>query len=221
MSIPSRSRPALAARLRVLALTLLVVIATTLASSVAPVAAVTTTPYGTNLVKNPSFEAGAASANGYTIVPIPSWGTVVGATVVGYGTSGFPTKKQGRHVSGGHKFYTAGPPNPLCGYAYQTIQIVGRDVAIDTGHVELVMSARVGSNVHDAFVDLKMFDTLAGVTSEVGFSKHATNRKMLLGSVSQIIPATTRSVQIHLIAPNSAGYCDAYFDKINVKLVHI
>src|SRR5687767_13744816 len=69
---PPASGPVARTRRRVASGSILGAIGLILTVTVVPATAVTRTPYNVNLVKNPSFEAGAAS-DGYYHVAVPYW----------------------------------------------------------------------------------------------------------------------------------------------------
>jgi hypothetical protein len=204
----------------------LAISAATVAWSVSPVAAVTPTPFNTNLVKNPGFEAGAASPNGYTAVTVPNWTTPQLGTVVAYGTAGgFPTKAESNRINGGKKFFASGPHGPtLCGWAEQTIPVVGRNTRIDSGHLKITVRGLLGtydSQTDTASVQTFFLDNGGQAISELEFHRSKTNGKLQPGFISVVVPEATRSILIRLWADNTEGYCDAYFDKISVKLSKI
>ena len=202
------------------------VAAMTVALSGSPAAAVSPTPYNTNLVKNPGFEAGTASPNGYTSVTVPKWTTPQLGTVVKYGTAGgFPTKAESNRISGGKKFFASGPHGPtLCGWAEQTIRLVGRDAKIDSGHVKITVKGLLGtydSQSDTASLQTFFLDNGGESILELESSRTKTNGKLLPGFNAMVVPAATRQILIRLWADNTEGYCDAYFDKISVKLTKI
>lgn len=204
----------------------LLIIAATLSLSVLPAVAVVRTPYNTNLVKNPGFEAGAAT-NGYSWVQVPDWFSEPNGTVVAYGTAGgFPTAAEGNRISGGNQFYTSGTPsNDICAYAQQDITVRGRANAIDSGHVKVVVSARAGtygSQTDTTRMKILFRDTGGSILGTLTMpSKTATNGQLQLISGKRVAPAGTRNITILLDAINTELYCDAYFDNIKVKLVNI
>lgn len=194
----------------------------------APVAAVTATPYNSNLVKNRGFEAGSASVTGTTVVAVPSWSTTGNATVVKYGTAGgFPTIAEGLRISGGKQFLTSGVATAPdeCGEAEQIIMILGRSAAIDSGHVLAKVKGRLGTygaQPDTAIVGVSFLDATGGYISSFELpTRTATNGRLLLSSAGMILPAGTRRLQLILSAINTVGYCDAYFDKISAKLVYV
>jgi len=191
-----------------------------------PAVAVTRTPYNTNLVKNGNFEAGNPSPDGYTSVVIPGWhSTNSQATVVKYGTAlGFPTLAEGQRISGGKQFYASGPraSGTSCAVSYQQRTIRGRNAIIDSAHLAIKLTARVGTYSTQSDTATILVSMVDSNGDEVGsFStpaKSATNGRLEKVSVSAIVPPHTRSIQIDLFASNTVGYCDAYFDNITIKI---
>jgi hypothetical protein len=201
----------------------LAVVSLCLAFSAAPAAALTTTPYDVNLVKNPGFEAGYATT-GYSWIAVPNWQTYGNMTVVRYGAAGFPSLAEGARIAGGNKFFTMGtPPNgsSACqAVALQSIPIRGRAAAIDAGMVDLDFRAYLGT--YDAQTDTAVvivrFEKYDYPSSEVSYSKTKTDSWMLRVGGTTRIPYRTRSITIYLASKNTQGYCDAYFDRISVVI---
>ena len=164
-------------------------------------------------------------------VPIPHWGTLSQTTftVVAYGTpGGFPTVAEGNRIHGQHQFFTTGQWDSVygeCDDANQSIIIHGRNAAIDSGHVKVVLSARLAtydSQSDTANVNLYFGDSTNN--SLGGAHVHpqtATNGTFHLVSVSKILPKHTRQIEVRLWASNvpAGTYCDAYFDNISVEIV--
>jgi hypothetical protein len=196
-------------------------------------AAVTRTPFDTNLLKNGGAEAGNASHDGQSSVEIPKW-TKSGTgkfTVVKYGTAGFPTLDEAVRIAGREQLFTAGPAvGQQCGFAYQSVAIKGRGKAIDAGNVAAVLRARIGTggNAADPAVLLKMVllpkDVLP-LTPGREFSTHQTETQGLLEPsepLSGTLLPGERQIVVFLAmdTTNPNGYCDAYFDKVNLQIVH-
>jgi hypothetical protein len=214
----------------VLLITVLTVTVVGLGLAVAPVAGATRTPYNTNLIKNGGFEAGAASTDGYSAVIVPNWRTIGNHTVVRYGTAGgFPTKAEAQRISGGTKFFASGVPDPTyhqCSNAQQRTVIRRRGGAIDSGHVAVVATARAGTYDHQtdtAVVTIQAWDKSGfQVTAQLTLPKvTASDGRLLRISGSMVLPLHTRSISVFLDSENTGGYCDAYFDKITLKLIRI
>jgi hypothetical protein len=186
---------------------------------------VTPTPYNTNLIKNRGFEAGVVSPNGQTSVKVPYWSIYPGGTVVAYGTAGgFPTAPQGAAASGGNQFYTTGrrTDHGCDGYAYQFINIRNRTADIAAGAVVLIVSARIGTygdQPDTATVDVKILGGSSGQSYTM--ERTATSGNLALVADARILEPGTYQIAIELHSQFAVGYCDAYFDNISVKLVHV
>jgi hypothetical protein len=224
MSLPTRATAFARGRRRAVIASLLAVVIATLGVATSAIG-VTTTPYNINLIKNRGFEAGSVSANGQTSVNVPGWSISPGGTVVAYGTAGgFPTVAQGADASGGNQFYTTGrrTDHGCDGYAYQYINIRNRDADIDAGAVALIVSARIGTYADQpdtALVDVKI---LGGTSSQsYTLERTATAGKLELAPHVMILLPGTDQIIIELHSQFAVGYCDAYFDNISVKLVHV
>jgi|NGEPerStandDraft_6_1074524.scaffolds.fasta_scaffold122936_1 hypothetical protein len=198
-----------------------------------PAEAATASPYNTNLVKNPGAEQGPASSDGQSGVAIPGWEPFGNFTVVAYGTAGgFPTAHEGARISGLHKFFTTGAYDTIygeCDSAVQFITIGGHNSAIDSGHVKVVLSARIGtygSQPDTAHVTLSFRDgnneqlTTAQSGSLALTPVSATKGVFKLETASKVLPSKARILRITLSADRTVGYCDAYFDNISIKIVH-
>jgi hypothetical protein len=216
-SIRSTHRVGLAATLAVIGLTF--------TFAVMPAAAVTRTPFNTNLVKNASFEAGSATG-GYRAIAVPSWQTLWNMTVVKYGApNGFPTLAEGQRIAGGKKFFTMGNPassNSGCyeDGATQTIHIRNRNYAIDAGMVDVTFRAYMGT--YDSQSDTAVATLYAESDSTqrelITLNVTQTNSRMVSKSATARLPYGTRTLIAVLWAQNTQGYCDAYFDRVSVVL---
>jgi len=199
-----------------------------LALGTSPVMAATTTSFGVNLVKNGSAEAGPASSDGGAGVAIPGWEGVSDSnfTVVKYGTpGGFPAKSDAP-AKAGKKFFSAGAEHfGDCDTLIQSIFIKGRNSLIDTHHVQVTLSAYVatyGSQIDNAIVLLKFGDDS---NNSLGSTKlptqTATNDTFHHLTKTLMLPKKTREMTVVLESTQHTGYCDAYFDKISVKLAQV
>lgn len=212
---------------RIAATTMLILIGATLGLSVGRASATTVTPYNKNLILNPGFELGLAS-DGYHSVSVPGWIVKPNATVVAYGTAGgFPTLAEGHRISGGNQFFTTGwraNYYDYCGRAIQDIFIHGRDTAIDSGRVAVVFSGRLGTYAMQpdtAFLGMSTMDGAAGFTGETVLRQTQTNGELFHLSKTVVLKPGTREIRIDLDVEHAAGYCDAYFDRISVKLIRV
>jgi hypothetical protein len=213
----SRFRPSIS---RVGSAAILAVLALTFAVSAAPAAAVTRTPYNTNLVKNPGFEAGQATG-GYRWIAVPNWQTYGNMTVVKYGApGGFPTLAEGARISGGKKFFTMGTPSggsTTCSQvALQVIPIRRRAAAIDSGHVRV--SFRLYMGTYDSQPDTAVALLRSNVGDHIGHNVTKTDGSMVLQGITLVLPPGVRTLTVLLYSRNTQGYCDAYFDRVSVVL---
>ena len=191
------------------------------------------TPFNTNLVKNPGAEAGNAGANGTDVVPIPKWTNDNGNgnfTVVKYGTAGgYPTAAEGQRISGGQQFFAAGLgfTHNTCSQLMQRVAIVGRGSLIDSNQVRVQLDAWIATfasqvdsgtvtfdfaNANEGFITR---ETLGPVTKTNGVFQHK--------STSRIVPEHTRFIFITLrsLGEHQGAECDAYFDKLSVKISRV
>jgi hypothetical protein len=198
--------------------------------SVGPAGAATPTPFNHNLVKNPGAEAGAASSDGQSGVTIPNWEGISDShfTVVRYGTAGgFPTAAEGQRIGGGKQFFAAGVDHfGDCDNISQSIFIIGRNSPIDGHHVKLVLSAWVATydgQTDNAIVRVNIGDdSNNSLGSLVLPTQSATNDTFHHLKSSKLLPSHTRELTVSLQSSTHQGaYCDAYFDKISVKLVQV
>lgn len=179
--------------------------------------AASTTPYGVNLLKNPGAEAG-----------LSSWGTQGAFEVVAYGSpGGFPTLAEGHRIKGGHEFFSGGPVSGSCNYAFQTVKVRDRGASIDSGHVEVDLSARIATFGHDSdraevVVDFGGTDGFLILGSSSGISALRTNGRFVRESLQVVMPWHARSVNVTLGVDHQQGpYCDGYFDRLSLTIKHI
>lgn len=203
--------------------TLVALLATaTLAAS--PVSAAST-PYGTNLVRNPGAQDGSASSSGNGVVSIPRWETFANMTVVRYGTSGFPSTSKGNAINGSTKFFSAGrysTTNGSCGDAQQVIFLTGRGSLIDSGRIRVSFSGKVAAAGDvTAHLDLYFRDSRNHSVGSNGIQKQVQGSGNTFRSISasRTLPDGTRQLRVHLWADGvDSGYCKAYFDNIRVTI---
>jgi hypothetical protein len=194
----------------------------------APTAAATPTPLNTNLVKNGSAEAGLASSDGMSGVAIPGWEALSDSnfTVVKYGTGGGFPAKSNAPAKAGKQFFSAGAEHfGDCDNIIQPIFIKGRNSLIDGHHVQVKLSAYVatyGNQIDNAIVLLKFGDDS---NNSLGSTKlptqTATGDTFNHLSKTVTLPKKTREMTVVLESTAHTGYCDAYFDKISVKLSQV
>lgn len=199
----------------------------------APSSAVTPTPLNTNLIHNRSFENGSFSNDGLHGVIIPGWDYFNNTTVIKYGTSGFPSVARSTAFGGGKQFYASGAKDfDSCDQIDQSITLVGRNTLIDTHHIKAVVSAWVatkGNQTDTAQVTLYPRDDhnqdTTGMNPIVLQPVSQTYNHFQKVSGSAILHShgqPIRQLQIALRTDNVQGtYCNAYFDKIVVKIVQV
>jgi hypothetical protein len=194
-----------------------------------PVQAGARTPWYTNLVRNPGAEAGPASSNGYAQVVAPHWEFPSEFTVVRYGQTGgrFPTRAQGNRIGGLDQFFAAGPAvDPDCDPATQEIPLVGRSRAIDRRNVRVTVSAWVATaGPIQANIDLRFLDRQERSTGTalVVARVTGTRRTFVKVSRSAIVPAGSRQLLVQLSGDGATGrvYCDAFFDRVKVRIAPV
>jgi hypothetical protein len=190
-----------------------------------------TTPFNTNLVKNPGAEAGSSTSDGTVAVPIPHWEGISDShfTVVTYGGPNFPTKAEGNRINGGKQFFTAGVYNTVfgeCDDVSQSIFLTGINSKIDGHHVKVVLSAWVATfdgQTDNAIVRMTIGDDSNNFLGTLKLpTQSATNNTFHKLTASKVLPAHTRELTVKLQETVHQGsFCDAYFDNISVKLVQV
>ena len=206
---------------RVRAIGLTVAMAATALVSSGPAAAVGTTPYGHNLVRNGGAENGSPG----TTIP-GGWEFDGNFAVVSYGDGGVPPVSQSHAFGGGRQLFATGSydgTTDTCGSATQFIHIQGRGGAIDTGHVRVALKARLGTELHGtdtATVTLQFRDgNNEQVTqSQLKLGPVSTTETMSAGSASRTVPRKTREFRVQLLGSQTDPVCDAFFDKVSVVI---
>lgn len=205
-------------------------IALVLASAGIPLVASSTlaakTPLGVNLVLNPGAEAGAGT-NGYSVVAIPNWETKGNFTVVRFGSPEFPTKAESNRVDGGRKFFSCGPDTEDS-QAEQKIHIKGRSAAIDAGRIKVEVKVRMAGYLNgqdEGILYIGYFDADVVAIDDLDVSQSSgTNGVFRLKRSSEVLPAGTRLLWVGLYgfrANDGGSYCDAYFDRVSVRLERV
>jgi hypothetical protein len=193
-----------------------------------PVLAASPTSFGVNLVKNGSAEAGVASSDGQSGVFIPGWEAISDSnfTVVKYGTAGgFPTTGDAPSKAGA-QFFSAGAEHfGECDTLIQSIFVKGRNSLVDAHHVQVTLSAWVatyGSQQDNAIVLLKFGDDSNNSLGSIQLpTQTATHDVFHHLTKTVLLPRTTREMTVVLESTRHTSYCDAYFDKISVKLAQV
>jgi hypothetical protein len=203
--------------------------------SALPVSAANTA-FDTNLVKNPGAEAGSAAHTGSpgdpTVVAIPKWSSTAGThfTVVEYGAAGgYPTAAEGNRINGGDQFFAAGLKTSAnqCNFLQQNIELVGRDTLINSDSVRADLSAWIAtfdSQPDAGAVSVRFLsanaNTLGGFSTAV---VRKTNGVFQHVTASMVVPRQTHVLKVVLsgVGTPSGAECDAYFDRISVKIHRI
>jgi hypothetical protein len=192
--------------------------------------AATNTPYDRNLLKNAGAESGPGG-NGYQDRPIPRWTKHVPPFAVArYGSAGFPTTSESDRIHGGAKFFTCGPfsgyPNDTQAFLDQDMDLVGRNAAIDSGHVVAIVKGWVATFSDDDFGEIEaIFRRTSG--EEVGARAttpvtQGTNGRFRFVSAATVVPKFTRHIQVGIRGFREQGaYCDFYADNVSLVLIKI
>jgi hypothetical protein len=190
-------------------------------------ASASTTPYNTNLVKNPGAESALAN---------PPWDTFPTGEFLThkYGPSGFgfPPKSEGQRINGGKRFFDGGAYDSTfgtCPDAHQHIFPSGLGSAIDSGHVKIKFrgyAATNGAANLTANLDVGFYDAHhhSDGFNPQGIYRHVTgtNETYVKLKGSAILPKHTRELDVHLwTGPDTEDGCQSSWDNISVVLVHV
>jgi hypothetical protein len=189
-----------------------------------PLQVAASTSYGVNLVKN-----GGAENH------LDHWDPFLAFKTKSYGPSGFgyPSTTASHNIGGGNHFFTSGAYDNTfneCPSADQTILLSGIGSAIDHGHVKVSLSAYAGTNgASDINAHVRLKFRTSGSPHNVDgpdFNKQASNThehyKHL--TASKILSKHTRTLILTLWADGTStetGGCQAFWDKLSVKLTHV
>lgn len=196
--------------------------ATTLSLAATAAEAASPTPYNVNLLKNGGAEAGASTI-GYSAVRIPGWLKTGKFTVVKYGTPDFPSVNASARFGGGKQFFTTGPN---CDVASQSIKLRGRNSAIDSGQFRITVIgyiATYGNQPDTARVRLYLLDSTGHTLASAYTEASATDNQFRQFFIDTHlfphgVPAGTRKLVVYLSSTNTVGYCDAYFDRLELRI---
>jgi len=195
-----------------------------IASMPGSAAAAIRTPWNTQLLRNGGAEAGSAT-DGYHNILVPGWTAYGGFTVVKYGEpGGFPTLAESARINGSKKFFTTGYVQPLSSCndneAVQMLTINGRNRAIDSGHVKVVLTGRLGT--YGSQTDTAVLDLEIGNQAQfLEKTRTHTNGELQKVSMSLILKSGERSIAVTMRIFTPEGYCDAYFDNLVLKIVRV
>jgi hypothetical protein len=189
-----------------------------------PLEVAASTGYGTNLVKNGGAESG-----------LTHWDTFLNFKTHKYGASGsgYPSTHASNNIGGGTRFFTSGQyddANGACPEAEQTILLTGIGSAIDNGHVKVHLSVYAGTNgASDINAHVRLLFRTSGSPHSVSgndFHRKAssTGEHYKHLSASKILSRHTRTLILKLQADGEStvtGGCQAFWDKVSVKLEHV
>lgn len=174
-----------------------------------------------NMLRNPGAEAGAASPDGRTAVPVPGWETAGGFTVVAYGTPGFPATPA---PESGARFFAGGAGDARA-TAVQEVRIAKADRdRVDLGRAQARLSVRLGSTLDEAELDTAGVQALFLDTDGGELARVAIDAVRAFGPTApdvavRPVPPGTRSIRVTMSAVRDRGsYDDGYFDDLSLSL---
>jgi len=181
-----------------------------------------------NLIVNGNAEQGAASPNGYDVVPeVPGWKRRGGFTVVEYGASDFPGTQTSTAVHGGAKFFAGGPGNASSAVT-QTISVASQKQLIDSGKAKGTLSGYLGGygGQDDSLIATAVFLGQSGARlgtmlklGPVGSAARKLQTGMIRQTVAGSIPKGTRTIRVTLSANRTSGsYNDGYADNLSLTI---
>src|SRR5262249_33911646 len=100
-------------------------------------------PASGNLLGNPGFEEGTATADKQGRVPIPEWATTATMTAAPYGAGGFPATEFANGFGGGANLAWGGPGSTVS-HAFQYVDLSSDRAAIDTRRAAATLSGELG-----------------------------------------------------------------------------
>jgi hypothetical protein len=183
--------------------------------------------FNTNLVTNPGFEDGPASADGSTVVAPTGWTSIGSATVVPYSVGGqFPGVASPGPDDRGNQFVAGGPTSALA-QLFQTIDLTAYASVIDAGGIGFQLSAFLGgfgtqddiARVIVVWADANSSslrtDTLVGPSAAVRAGVTGLSQYWTVSGV----PANTRQVLVTVTMSRVIGpYNNAYVDNVGLEL---
>lgn len=178
-----------------------------------------------NLIINGGGETGTAATDSSAIFVPPGWVTTGEATLVAYGTSGFPDAPTGATIGGGKNFFAGG--NVAVSTAAQSVNIAQAAPEIDRGGLAVTLSARIGGfdgQDDNATITSAMRNaagaTLATVRLAPVLSAARNGETTLLArSTSGTVPAGTRTILTTITITRTSGtYNDGYADNLSLTV---
>jgi hypothetical protein len=209
--------------------TVLLIVALAVALAAAPASAASApTLFGGNLIVNGDAEAGAASPDGYSVVPIPGWTTSGPLVVVAYGTDGgYPSSTDPGPTDRGENFFAGGPDNASSS-ATQLVNVAAAAYLIDSGSVTYDLAGYLGgwTDQGDNAVLRVTFKQGAIVlaSAEIGpvtAADRDDETGLLEQSTSGFVPVGTRQILVTLQMtkdPTVGAYNDGYADNLSLVL---
>ena len=185
--------------------------------------------FGANIIINGNAEAGAGSASGNDVVPVPGWTTAGSATVVVYGApGGFPSATDPGPSDRGVNFFSGGPNGSSS--LSQTINVTAGSATINGGAVRYDLSGFLGGfdRQDDNAVLLAVFRDGSGAslgTATIGpvlAADRSNATGLLLQATSGFVPAGTESIDVGLqFTLVSPVYNDGYADNVSLVLTPV
>jgi hypothetical protein len=188
-----------------------------------PLATSASTPYGSNLVKNPGAQNGLTA---WETFPPSDFET----HAYGPGGLGFPSKGASKAIQGGSRFFYAGLYDSAygtCGDAQQEVKLKGVGSAVDQGRVKVKVKGYAGTNestLVTAHLDVYFRDGRNHTVAKNGITRSVsgTDEKYKRLKGASILPKKTRILRIHMWADGdatvSSGDCQAFWDNVSITL---
>ncbi len=185
---------------------------------------------GVNLIRNGGAEA-ADGYSGYTPnAGIPGWTDLGAATVVRYGSSGFPSAGSPGPADRGQSFFCGG--SAAAGRTTtirQRIDLSGRRADIRRGVVGFSFSGWLGGRGSDrdlATATVRFLDVNGGelATSQLGPVNRATRGNVTglwLRESTGAVPQQTHSVEVKVVFEAGSGDNDGYADSLSFRLTDL
>jgi hypothetical protein len=219
------------APMRTIVLTTLAALAVPLAVAAAPAQK----PLSGNLVKNPGAEAGPATPDSaQAALPVPSWTVTGGFHAASYAGYRWAPDPRDKTKGSGAKFFVgcfAAPGETVNrGTATQTISIARLAKAIDTGGVQLRLSAELGgydgtenmATAAAAFLDSngKRLGKTIGVKGPTYLQRQGVTR-VEPRTKTGAVPAGARSVQVTLTGSRTGSGPCGFVDNVSAVLLPV
>lgn len=185
-----------------------------------------------NRVGNPGAEAGAGSAGG-PVASIPKWTFATGkATVVTYGSPGFPSASTPGPAVRGTKFFAGGKADGFGTHVLsQMVDLSAYASKISTGTVDFDVSAWLGGK--GAIPDSAMVEVFwkapggqnvgsSVVLGPVTKADRANTTRLIRKAKTGDVPVAARYAFMNLIfMDGDGGYSHGYADNVVLKLKNV